>query len=611
MTEVVSRHRCCVLLTCLVGLSACGDDDDDAGKKPVVDGSVPCLAGEQPMDDGSCLPSGVTAEHCAPGFEYDNANGCVAILPAAPCPPGQLALPGEIACREVAPCGGAPWGDAEIQPGARYVDAAFGGTSTGSEVAPYTTIQQGVNAAASGDQIIVAAGSYVETVSISNKSVELIARCPTMVEIVGDGAGPAAVTITQGASGTTLRNFAITGSGAGLAISGSEAVLLERLWIHDTAGRAIALEDTLGAAGAELRDSLIEGSNGYGLYLSSASVSVVSSVVRDLTVGTGTGLAVNAMPGMSAVRPSITITSSLFERSYGGVGVSGGDVDITALLVRDMLEHGGCGRGVEIQDHPTAGRGSLNLLDSVIERTIEGGVMLVGSDATVEGVTVRDTFLPAASGGRSVGLAAENRPNTNVRATLTATSSTFERSSGIGIIVIGSDAMLDRIIIRDTAPGSDGLFGRGLGVEEDPMTADRSNVTVMWSIIERNTEIGVFNGGSDMHLIGTAVRDTAAVPGLAVFGDGVSAVAPGAPATLIIEDCELSANERAAVAVFGAALSMTGTMIECNAIDIAGEDAYGKVATFEDGGQNICGCLGDERACKVLSSGLTAPEPLP
>src|SRR6185503_14706066 len=71
---------------------------------------MPC-PGEIELGDGTCAPAPLPAIDCAEGFEPDGNGGCNAILPAAACPQGQMAIPGETACHEVALCGQGTWGN--------------------------------------------------------------------------------------------------------------------------------------------------------------------------------------------------------------------------------------------------------------------------------------------------------------------------------------------------------------------------------------------------------------------------------------------------------------------------------------------------------------------
>ncbi|MBI4701007.1 MAG: hypothetical protein HY744_07590 [Deltaproteobacteria bacterium] len=121
---------------------------DNGGCQPAgVPPDMPCPPGEALVDGGKCQPAGVPAEACGQGFEPDGNGGCEPILPAEPCPKGQMAVPGETECHEVAPCGAGKWGDIPADNATQYVDAAYaGGGSDGSAEKPWTSIQAGIDA---------------------------------------------------------------------------------------------------------------------------------------------------------------------------------------------------------------------------------------------------------------------------------------------------------------------------------------------------------------------------------------------------------------------------------------------------------------------------------
>ncbi|HZU84896.1 MAG TPA: hypothetical protein VE987_18320, partial [Polyangiaceae bacterium] len=62
-----------------------------------------CNPGELALDDGGCQPAGIPPGMCAMGFMPDGNGGCLAILPP-PCQKGQMAVPGDTSCHDVAPC---------------------------------------------------------------------------------------------------------------------------------------------------------------------------------------------------------------------------------------------------------------------------------------------------------------------------------------------------------------------------------------------------------------------------------------------------------------------------------------------------------------------------
>ncbi len=172
-----------------VGGEAAGGSD--AGPTPGA-----CEPGQLALPDGGCQPAGIPADGCGEGFVASIDGGCEAILPATPCGPGQLAIPGETTCHDVAPCGTGPWGTVPTDGSTEHVDAAYPGpTSDGSAAQPWTSIQQAVDAAAPGAIVAIATGTYVETVWVEGKAVRLWGKCPAEVELRLDGLGVIGVTL--------------------------------------------------------------------------------------------------------------------------------------------------------------------------------------------------------------------------------------------------------------------------------------------------------------------------------------------------------------------------------------------------------------------------------
>src|SRR5262249_50549847 len=124
--------RLCAFVVAAAVLAGGGGDDEAKPKhytpKPPATGGVPA---EGALDDGSCQPAGVPPDACGDGFEAAD-GGCSAILPPDPCGPGLVALPGDMQCHEIAPCGDGTWGDIPIDGATQFVDASFKGASLGT-----------------------------------------------------------------------------------------------------------------------------------------------------------------------------------------------------------------------------------------------------------------------------------------------------------------------------------------------------------------------------------------------------------------------------------------------------------------------------------------------
>ncbi len=91
-------------LTLLALPNACGGEETEPAP-PEADPLPACEEPELALPDGSCIRPGVPHDGCGEGFVHDGVYGCEPILPAEPCPPGLMAVPGDETCRSVMECG--------------------------------------------------------------------------------------------------------------------------------------------------------------------------------------------------------------------------------------------------------------------------------------------------------------------------------------------------------------------------------------------------------------------------------------------------------------------------------------------------------------------------
>jgi len=749
-----------------------------------------CAAGEWFVEGSGCRPPGIPPELCAEGFESDGDGGCIAILPAEPCPMGQMAVPGERSCRAVAPCGTSRWGAIPVDGDTVYVDARYtGGASNGTATNPWTSIAAAVASAGPNAIVALAAGSYAENIVIEDKPVRLWGRCPELVEIVGSAVDIAAVSIWNGTDGTELRDLAIRGGAVGVLFSGSQQVTLDRVWIHDTGGRAVNIQSDFGETQMRLSASLVERGVDVGVFASGSELSVDASVVRDtqptaqLQNGRGVyvegqlataswvsversviernhmsaltlegmggtvratvvrdtqpsaadqsvGRGVDVLPGVDS--GPVTIEASILERNRDiGIHISGSQVTLEATVVRDTLAQAsdqGAGRGINVQSAPGTGAPSnVTVRSCLVDRNGDLGVFVAGSNATIEGSVVRETqpqvFDQSSGRGFNVqdnstgqpanvtvvgslveanhdvgfyvqassatlegsivrdtqprafdqktgqGFAVQDNPVTGQRGSSVIRWSVLERNHAVAVLALGADVTLEGAILRDTQPiVESSTMGRGLEAGDDPPTGQRAHATVRGSIVEHNHDVGVFIHGSDAVIEKTIVRDTLPPPrdrtrgrgiqiqdgvmtvarsmvalrssvvernvgfGVAVFasdatfenvvvqdtaslpggsdGDGISVVSGNTPGLAHLQGCRIARSSRAGLAIFGATVELGSSQFDCNPIHLDGETFLEVPFALTDLGDNICGCGSDRVTCKVISSNLTAPTPL-
>jgi len=607
----------CAVAALLLALTSCGGDPTPARshvKHPPPKG---CAPGELALEAGGCRGAGIPEDACADGFVPDGNAGCNAVMPADPCGVGQHAIPGESACHDVAPCADGRWGDIPVDATTQYVDGAYaGGGSDGSAQKPWSDIQSAVDAAAAGAIVAVAAGSYLGDVSAS-APVHVWGRCPSMVELVGGGT-LSVVELTKGADGFELHSVALTGPSMGFHVSDVGDVVLDGVWVHDTKKRGIQVDDDYGETSLILRHSLVESAAGYGVFIRGTKVGVEETTVRGtLPTATEAGVGIGAQDSKATGRRAeLSVKSSIVEQNQeSGIFAGGADATIEATVVRDnqprALDKLG-GRGIDLEEHIATGqRTFLQLVGSVVERNHENGIFAGGCDANVASTVVRDTLPRESDGGSGRGIGVEDDPMTGSRSTLVLSDCLIERNHDFGLYVSGSDATVTTTIVRDTqARASDQIFGRGIGVQAD--VGAPANLALTSSVVQASFEVGVFLAGSSANIDATLVDATAPAAADGLFGDGIVVETYlESSASAVITGSEISASARAGVSCFAATATLASTTLECNPIHLDGEMEDGIAYGFQDLGGNVCGCQGATVPCRILTSSLAPPSPVP
>jgi hypothetical protein len=494
-----------------------------------------CAADAIPVD-GVCVRVGPSCDERA--MLPDEKRICLAAV-ADECATGELALPGRAACEALSEeCVSDP---AELVEGAdTMVVQPDGCTERGS---PFCSVAAAVRAAGDGALVVVAAGTYSESV-VLERPVRIRGVCPTTVVLEGKN-GPA-LTIRQDADQSEVRGVTLTGPHAGVLVHGADQVSLRELWVHDTARDALIFEpSTVGATPRALVERcLIHDARGGGITATDYQLQVNECHVRDIVddsgrAAFGRGIWIRAAQGGGA----LTLTSSHIERATdAGVLLEGASGEVTASVVRRMVHSparlalGGSARAIGIAAEPAravdlSAEGPVVIASTVVEETLDAGIAVRGVEARIEESVVRLSHSPETScaghGVRAVGTALEPT-------SVTLAASLVEGSEEAGVHAIGSTVTMLDSIVRINAAGScasaERGFGDGVAAYSQPLEGSPARVSAERTRVEASARVGVLAfGDTTISLVSSLVQGSGETPLMrAVYADN-EGPAPGAP----------------------------------------------------------------------------------
>jgi hypothetical protein len=277
-----------------------------------------------------------------------------------------------------------------------------------------------------------------------------------------------------------------------------------------------------GADGTEIRNLALAGPNLAINHLGSANVLLDSVWLHDNTT-IGLQSSDEVAPG------SITVRRTLFENNNDlGILVAGNTITIEHVVVRNTqprLSDDRFGGAIEIADgFMSHAPSQATIRSSVLERNMDVALGIHGSNALVEGVLIRDTA-PATDlrFGRGINIEADEEQGGH--SVVTIVSSVIERNHDIGLFLSASDLVMQATVVRDVYPRSENQeYGRGLQLQDHGTIPRRSTVTIEDSVVERCYDAAIVVGNSDLALSGGLIRQVQARASDGLFGDGLDAV---------------------------------------------------------------------------------------
>jgi hypothetical protein len=359
-----------------------------------------------------------------------------------------------------------------------------------------------------------------------------------------------------------------------------------------------------------VRGSVIDSATDHGVLVRGLRATLEHVTVRNTRPNTeddtgGRGLSV-APSAFQTDDPYLEVSGSLVEGSRN-LGVSSFSAELVAerLRIRDTKEKladGFPGYGLILTPSttmPSAPTGAL--VGLAIEQTKGVGAVFVGATATIDRLLIADTQPITAEYSDGIGMLLEGYVGFGP-SVIELTGSAIRDATTAGIF--SRDSLLDaRQITIERVAQDDGYYGDGIYLDGGESLADLSLELVR---IEDVREVGIFAEDIPLSVRGSVVRGVASsADGL--FGDGVTIQQRTGLAALTMERCLLADSARAGLSSFGAPVALAASRMDCNAIDLNGEQAAGSAYDFTDQGGNLCGCGEDTEICKVLSTSLEPP----
>ena len=331
--------------------------------------------------------------------------------------------------------------------------------------ADYPTVQLALNASSSGDQVLVAAGTYHENLVLgaAQNGVVLTSESGAAVTILDGSAAGTVIRCSAVGNTTVISGFTITNGGggvigAGLNLSGASP-RIENNWIHDN------LANVAG-----------------GMYVDGGAPTLTGNTIRDnrAQYGSGGGIYYDHFAGGR-------IAGNLIEHNLcaafgGGLSLWEGSnplVEDNQILRNEAVNGGGCTitrgssptlRGNQITDNlaPTgSGGGLLCTLDS--SPTIEGNTIASNRSAsgggcffdyapapTLRGNIIRDNQAPYGSGG---GIYCDHSSNPLIQSNVIARNSCGAYGGGISLWEGSNPRVWSNTLVQNQGPlGGGGIY---------------------------------------------------------------------------------------------------------------------------------------------------------
>jgi hypothetical protein len=365
--------------------------------------------------------------------------------------------------------------------------------------------------------------------------------------------------------------------------------------------------------------SLCERCVEFGVVGQSSIVTVVRTVVRSIQHEKLTALLAILPEPNKSLPIGATLRDSVL-RDVSGIGVvfGGGFLDVEGLVVRNLASGGDAkypDRAIGVEG--LAGDATkVRMVGSVIENVVGSGLSIRGAKAEVSGTRVTKVA-PGTGSTPPTGMFVSAAPESKIAGSLTLRDSQIEQVPGIGLMLGGSDATVESLWVRALDAGA--TVARGIHVQSYTDPYIPGTLTLSRSLIEDVAGFGatVYHAAVTIDRCRVSRVRHAAEGG---DGDGILVISDALlpkRAQLSLSRSLLESSARVGVSCFGCDAKLDHNAIDCATIDLDGEivdtDRFDKPAPakdfdFTDAGGNVCGCMGATRVCAAKSTKLLPPK---
>jgi parallel beta helix pectate lyase-like protein len=291
------------------------------------------------------------------------------------------------------------------------------------------TIQAGIDAATSGDTVVVAPGTYVERINFSGKALTVASASGPAVTVIDGSRGGVVVSFSSGEGrGAVLRGFTVTNgggfSGGGIAVSNASPTIESNVITGNTGCDGIGINVNFGSPRIakneiswNVRSGCSGGVGGAGIKVGGASAAVIEdNVIADnsLTGGSGGGISLFAA-GVPLIRNNVIVRNSV---SGVSPAAQGGGIWIVnqsdALIVQNLIAGNSAGEGGGVYWLvPSGARGSRLVNNTIADNlaTVAGRGSAVYADGFDVNAALVNNVLVAPAGQTALHCGTFNDPN--------------------------------------------------------------------------------------------------------------------------------------------------------------------------------------------------------